>query len=379
MRTVIRDMNVLRCVGPLDVVTFLRTSEWVLSDSTSQRYTLWQRPSGEGEPFEVLVPMSAEAQDFPQRIADALSTLEIVEGRPQEEILEDLLTPNADIVRIRTAGPDSHDGSLPFEDAVELVSHAREMLLAAACATVEPRPWFETRKPAEVTEFVRRLRMGQTARGSFVMTIQCRVPPALGQCVLEAVHDVDPFERRVMHKLSLGLDVMQRAASDTAARGELNAFRQAVGQGLSANLCNAVAGLVGRAEDQSVEVSFTWARVRKPRPNSLSRVRFAPDTFPIIREAGRVLKEESPRPEFELEGPLVRLDRDRSEPGTITVGGFVDGRPRKVRVDLGEDDYRRACDAHREGNLVRCIGTLVRERRTFVLREPREFTVLADA
>lgn len=381
MKTTIRDVAVLRSVAPLDVVAYLRTSGWTLQETVPGRYTLWERAAGDaGETFEALVPASAELRDFAQRIADLLATLEVAEGRSQEEVLEDLLTPNADVIRIRAVGPESRDGSLPFEDAVGLVDHAREMLLAAACAAIEPRPWFETRRPSEATEFVRRLRMGQTARGSFVMTIQSRVPPALDGAGLRtpAVAELDPFERRVTHTLSFGLDAMQRAANDAATSGQLDAFRAAVPRGLSANLCGAVAGLAGRAEDQSIEVSFTWARVRPPRIDVPSRIRFAPDALPIIGEAGRVLKEQSPRLDFDLEGPILRLDRSPDEQGTVTIGGFVDGRPRKVRVDLGPEDYRRACDAHREGNIVRCTGTLTRDGRSFVLRDARGFAVVTE-
>lgn len=384
MKTTIRDTDILRTIRPLDVVAYLRTSGWQLDREVEGRYSRWLRPAPEHETFEIETPLSSDLRDYPSRIADVLTTLEAAEARPQQEILEDLLTPAADIVRIRIAGPDSRDGSLPFQDAVELVDHTRDLLLAAACAAIQPRPYFETRKPSEATDFLRRLRMGQTERGSFVVTIQCRVPPLLDErlAVVGEVHEEDlPFERRVTQTLAVGLDNMQRAARRAATSGQLDAFRDAVPFGLSANLCSAVAGLVGSREDQSVGVAFSWARTR-PAPADLpSQIRFTADSIPIIGEAGRVLKEHSPREEFELEGLISKVDKPdpaSHDRGTFTIGGIVDGRQRRVSVELLGDDYRRALEAVRNGLLVRCSGTLVKERRSFELRQPRDFIVITE-
>lgn len=97
MKTTVRDPDVLRSVRPLDVITYLQTSGWTLFQTMPERFTLWHRPAPEGDVFEALVPASAKLRDFAQRIAELLDTLEIAEGRSQAEILEDLLTPAADI------------------------------------------------------------------------------------------------------------------------------------------------------------------------------------------------------------------------------------------------------------------------------------------
>ena len=68
----------------------------------------------------MLLPL-AKVPDFPSRIGDLLKTLEFAERRSQMEIVADLTTTSADIIRVISQNPDAADGSIPVDDAVSLV------------------------------------------------------------------------------------------------------------------------------------------------------------------------------------------------------------------------------------------------------------------
>ena len=55
----------------------------------------------------------------------------------------------------------------------------------------------------------------------------------------------------------------------------------------------------------------------------------------------------------------------------MTVGGVVDGVVRKIHTSLEADDYKQAIQAHDQNLTIRCVGELVKEGRSFILRHPR--------
>jgi hypothetical protein len=96
--------------------------------------------------------------------------------------------------------------------------------------------------------------------------------------------------------------------------------------------------------------------------------------LPVIQEAGRLLRETSPIEEFELVGMVVRLDRPTiAETGTVTVIGFVEEHTHLVRMELSGHDYDTAVRAHAERSLIVCVGVLLKEGRSCILKAPREF------
>jgi hypothetical protein len=373
VKVTVRDVESLSTVRPLELVSYLRTNGWRENQTRADAWSTWLKTVDGRDDYEVLVPLS-QVRDFTARIADVLSTLERAESRSQIEILNDLNSTSADIIRISTEGRDTGEGTLAVDEAVNLVQKSRDMMLSAACATVESRSYFPPRKFGVALQYLGALRMGQTERGSYVITIHSRVPPEL-----EPNHEVPPpFERRVTQKLVSAVDSIRHAASEAARSGSMAAFRDGVNQGISANLCFAIVGMAGGAETtRRLSLRFSWARSRPAPLLRIDPVVFQVDEIPVIFEAGRVLRESSPVEDFEVEGAVIALDRREGEDvGTITVLGFVEERPKKIRMQLRDDDYRIAIRAHDNRQPVACVGELLQEGRRFKLDQPRQFRIL---
>jgi hypothetical protein len=378
----IHDPDVLRALGPLDVAAYLRTNGWREVSRLGDKGAVWTRIPAEGEAFEVLLPLRRDVGDFVARMAETLRTLEAVEERSQIEILRDLSSTSADVIRIRAQQFDARDGTVPIEYGVSLVQRAREMLLAAACATVQPKSYFPTRKPAQAIEYMDHVRLGQTERGSYVVTLLSRVPPSMeprkdGQVPLDVE---DPFERQVTLTLARALSAVRDAAQEAVITGNFEPFQDAVARGVNANLCEAVAAMAGDgAEVADLEVSLTWSRVRPVEITEPRRIVLPADAIPAIEEAGRIFRASSPREEFELVGAVIGLRRDEgSDVGIVTVAARVDDNLRKVQVELAGSHYSQAIRAHKEEKLISCIGELVRDGRAHTLRNPRDFRIESE-
>jgi hypothetical protein len=295
------------------------------------------------------------------------------------DILHDLSVTAADLIRVRLPDVEPGEGSVPIEEGARVFPKAKDMMLAAACAAVSPRAYYPSKKPSEATDYLRRVRFGQTERGSFVVTIISRVPPSLSAGNGHLVEVEEPYERRVTRTLARALAAVRAAAEDAASSGNVHGFVQAVPTGVSANLCDALAGIANTSDgDRATEIDVTWSRARPLVHGDATpqRILLPSDAMPVIREAARYFKETSPREDFEVRGPVVKLEREGDAVGRVTVLAFVDDRPHKVTMELEDADYQKAISAHKAQEPVLCFGVLIREGKHFRLKDPQDFALI---
>lgn len=377
MRIDVGDRNLLQSLAPIEVAAYLRSRGWHEHPSTSRDAALFTL----GEDYEVALPLSSNMRDFAFRMIDAIKTLEIAEGRDQTEILADLATSASDVVRVRLADPDARDGSLPLERASEIISRSYDMVLAAACSAVDPKYYFSSRKPQAASDFMRNVRMGQTERGSFVVTILSRVTPGLVPAQSGIFEDLpQPFERKVTERLAGALAAIDTSAKSAIASGNIDTFEESVTQGVSANLCDALAGMSEADGNQrDVEVSLAWARVRPTFYSSLTRYQVGRDIVPVLREVARVFKSRAPQEDFEARGPVIRLVRVPPDAlgGEVTIAGFVDGVPRSIWLRLDGQEYNLAGDAFTKRLLICVTGILRKEGRRYWLHSPGDVRLIS--
>ena len=373
MKTTIRDRDVLRSLRPLDIMAYLRAAGWrPVSDILDRdRSSVWALSEA-----DVVVPLWREAADFPLRAGELLHALEDIEQRSQEDILKDISTSSSDLLRIRALGIEEIDGSIPLDAGVLFVEHARDMVLAAACATVAPSPYWRRRKPTRAIDYMLRARMGQTERSSYVLTVHSPVPQELHASATPH----SPFERRVIETLTVSLTAIREAATKAVVTGDLQPFRDAVPLGVSANLCDALIGLSRVSPKNDFEVSVAWSRRRPMGNQSRSSITVTSDIIPFIEEVSRLFKETEPQEEFELLGFVERLTRQvGAEKGQIVISTFIDERPYRVAVDLISPEYELAVEAHEYKHAISIVGQLIREGRSYQLREPHQLRVLNES
>ncbi len=377
MKAQIQDADILRLLRPLNVTSYLRTNGWTLAEFQEDRYSVWTRE----DDLEVLLPLRSDFRDFARRMAELLQTLALVEDRSQLDILSDLLLTGTDMIRLRLHDEDLSDGSMAIEDFARTVQKTRDLMMAAALAAIDSRPVWHKRKPDQAVNYLRSVRIGQSERGSYVFTILSRVAPMLRTGEQMPFEEMDePFERRVTAGLARALRATEQAADFSAASQSMDRFEAAVPVGVSANLCEALAGISTENDrDRTLEFRFSWSPNRPPAQGQISQIRIAGDRIPFVREAARVFRSRVPVEDFDLEGPVIRLDRlDGAPTGTVTVYAPVETEHRKIQLELAEPEYGQAVAAHRDGHAVRCSGRLTREGRGYRLRNPVDFSVRRD-
>ncbi len=367
------DSGTIRTLRPGDLSSYLLQHGWQLAERLAERAEVWQQGGA-----ELLLPLDPGLADYGLRMAEVLSTLARWEERSREAVLHDLQNAGWDLIRFALDSNGLADGSIGLEVGVNLFQRARDLLQAAAVTAARPQTVQTGRRPREVADFLGRVRLGQTEAGSYVVQLRAPVPPPVQpeQLLLYPERQEAPFERRATATLA-GLlasasELTERwpdaAHSDWLARSRR--------EGLSANLCEALLGVFEPCPEGRLTTRFTWS-IHRPPPPAPGRIAFQGGRVEPLRELARTLRASEPRSDFELAGPVVQLERGESAAvGRTIVLGLVDGRPRRVELELDEEDYPLAVEAHRTRGWLSCEGELQPGPRTWRLRHPRHLALL---
>ncbi len=380
MKVSILDRDTLAGLRPLDVTAYLRANRWSESQTQGADVKHWVKLDSR-DAFHIEQPLHSDWKDYHLLMRYILDTLAEVEKRSQLSIVQDLTEVSTDVVRLRAEPAGGADGTIALQDSRRLVDCAHRAVLAAACATLEPKRAYHTRKPKQATDYTDTLRAGQTERGSYIVTVLSRVSPALEppQLALPMVSGPsssstrDPYERAVMLTLATALEKVQAAALDSVASQSMKAFEDAIPFGVSADLCEALALLRDSPVINRLDIRITWAAARPAPRSNASVATFTPDTFEVLREAGRHLRDRGTIEGFELSGPVVMQARpDQSQiSGDVTIATRIDGKDRKVVVELLHEDWKTAHEAIAKGWILRCEGELYRDEKPARLRNAR--------
>ena len=380
MKASIKDEQAIGAIRPLNAIGYLRAHGWERYGDNSERpFSVWHKASHPNS--EILIPVDRAMSDYVLLLREALQELEVVENRSQLEILRDLYNSGFDVVRLAAQSSRTADGTVDIDEGVLLFERARDTLYAAACATVKPQAVFHSRRPQQAIEYMRRARLGQTEQGSYILTLLSPVAPQLTLHSDTELFPEEPFERRVVETLahSVRLAVGAAARAATATNPDFRPFQEAVAGGVSANLCEGIAGLFSTSEATSVELMISWA-LNRPTPNEIpSRVHISSDLIPTLQEAARLFRAYDRLENYEIKGPVIRLQRDETAAfGMVTVLATIEGKTRKCSMALSELDYQKAVLAHHQHRYVRVVGTVAREARTYRLESPLNFDIAPD-
>ena len=369
MKASIRDRDALLAVSPEALAAYARVAGWVLQE----RYRVHSDVYAGRDLPEIIIPRNQDLGDYASVVSTLIETFADVADQDELTVYRDLVTADRDVIRVRIAGDD--DGNLTVEDGMNLLGGARDLLLSAACSLGQARPLYRTGANRQATELVRRIRLGQTERGSFVVVLLSPVVSVPMPTMFEGSDDRGvPFERRLTLRVVEALKAV-RSATESDATGDGNLLAEAVENGVSANLCEALVRLIGPFP--ALDVSVAWARTR-PMASARTAVQFRSRDAAVLKDVARSLRGRERRPEVRLIGFVARLKREGTEEGTVFLRASVDRQTASVAAFLERPDYERAIQAHRDRVRVALEGDLERIGQRWRLLNARLADVVSE-
>jgi len=365
MQVRIIDRNALLAVTPAALSAYARTAGW----NRHKSYRVHSDVYVGNDLPEIIVPKTERLGDYSNVVADLIKTFAHVDHQDETGVYRSLITADRDVIRLRTG--ESQDGSIALSEGAELISGARDILLAVACTLDgQYKSVYRTGANRNAINLVDRTRLGQTDQGSFVVTLLTPVIPSPIPTLFPDESEQNlPIERCLTVRLMEALNATRFALERTMS-GDGKAFPESVdSSGVSANLCEALAKITGNFS--TLDVSVSWAQTQ-PMAKPQRNVAFGQIDTPLLREASRSLRENAPKYDVQLQGNvrLFRRDKDQLD-GAIRLNTIVDQKHRSVTALLERHDYERAVQAHRDREVVILSGDLERMGQRWRLLNPR--------
>jgi hypothetical protein len=374
------DISLLDTVKPQEVQGYLESHGWIQQEKIGNKASIWIQPCEDGDEFEVLLPLIKELRDYSANISTLIETLEIAEQRSQIEILNDLTNYSADILRVRVNTPKTVNGRIPFNDGIKFSHAVKKLIISATQATIKPEAYFEKKgSSSEVDRHLETLQMGHE-KGSYVLDI---ISPLPSQTTLNfggKLSDIsEPFSRRTMKQLARSLQIVKNLAERVSSKEiDVEHFLEVVSEGVSANLCDAIVEIDKSGEHTGVDIKLSWSPILKIGNDVPTAIFLSRNIIPVIESAAQRLKSIH-KENFELRGIVINLHRlPETRTGKVTIKSNIDDKNRDVAVQLQDEDYEIAVQAHKEQSLIVCYGELSKEGKTFNLLNPRQVSIASD-
>lgn len=328
---------------------------------------------------QLLIPIDADTNDYPVRMLDVVQRIAEIEERPILEVSNDLLNPDADVVRFRVADP-SVSSDLGLLKGIEILEGAKRSLLSAAHSILTPVKYHKRLSRREPKEFLDQCRLKQTEHGSFVVAIACPLDAVDAEGLLDGV---DSFTRETTKTL---MDSLQRIEIGIEADQEANlvADHPDGGVPITANLCDALARMEPPSDRGLLEISTSWASTH-PNDDAVERasVRFQDDYFDVIRDVGTRLRPTHQAEVSVFAGFVETLDGDMNDEGrrhgVVILDLLQENDVVRTRVTLNADQYAEANQAHLSGKPIIVKAELHRGRRVHRLSNVTQFRAVTDA
>ncbi len=384
-------------IAPQALKRFLAAHRWSIVEDRRGEWEVWRSPQ-DLHPRTVTLVFDDEYVDYETRRFEANQAILAAYDFTLLDLSERITSLSADLFFFRIE-QESIDGTIPFKQAQRALDSIATMVRAAATTVASPAHSHRGRRPKEVDQFLAEdLRLGHTKKGSFVVTAAARfdegstpavvpvpvnsdaesedievdvddvtpnaeVESAVMQADSHAVVDIAPFSRRVMTTFSKGLAAARAVARDETPVGT------AVEDGLSLELAEALEKISAEEGLQTIEVTFDWSEAIPQRQADVPEVvRFEREILDSLPRVAEALQIREPAREIEIVGPVVALSRevptegDVDQSGEVTIRADIDGRFRKVIVELDGDEHEWAIRSYREHFPVIVTGELVKRR-----------------
>ncbi len=371
------DRHSLESLDASSIEIYLRSKEWQ-KDNSSDGFLVPWRKSIDGDDIKVFVPSHEGDKNYPFFVERIIDTLSLVESRDANFVYEDLLGTEADVLTLRRETPIGAQ-TIPLTDGLALVRDGFDALTFSASAEVMRKAVYQSRQKKEVSSYLESLRLGHTREGSFIFAIQSPVPSLRTATDLNQFFDerpgdsIEPFSRRVTKRFCVAVE----SALSVARQGTISDFSEVVRDGVSANLCSALANLSGAGGDGEIGLDLNWAAGRPMRDDIKSNFTLLRSDKALFEDAANFLRANADEPDAVIQGYVVSLKREpRSDVGRVVVLDIASESPRKVQVALLGAEYDIAVEAHGDGKEIQCRGNIEKNGRRSVIERPIEFAII---
>ena len=370
----------------LDLIKrYLRGRGWVRLESGNKKLLFYQGPNDDfGRPVKIGLPCKADFEDTKTIVCQVIELIAAIEKRTVFEVSEEISRFGCDFIRQRIITP-SNSSTLPLSEIAPVINNLISLIKYSARMEEDAQPFF-AKSSGRGKAIADKCQFGQTFVGSFGLSLGMPIPPSPSDDSKQV-----PFERRVMERIARGFSTMQKSLQEADAKLLIDDYKK----GFNANQYEALKKCLESVPNYQMEFSLSWSN-EYPVASDLqhfSSFKFgASEVIPFLETAAKSLRKLSESEPVTIQGKIIQLQakgtldeedlddsglNDGDSPQVVIDWLVRRGKSVAIRVILSPDEYRLACDAHRDEKTVSVHGTPERGKRFLYLSAPRDFQVIS--
>lgn len=351
----------LDTLTPKQVTSYLLRKGWHVLDYPNSSLLVFEAP--QDHDLSLVLPSRREFSDYPEKLRDSIHLLSTLYDQDSQNIVHNIAHWDRDVFKIRLDSP-SGEQLLPLDYATQIIAKYRDFMAFGASTEADPRKYF-TKVTAVGRKFSEQCMFGHTFVGSFGITIEC--PLELSpQLPLPGIPPPRPFRRAVTERIATGYSNTAMAVEKDDPGIIVSNHRS----GFSGNMCELLADICELSRGRLLSHRVIWAPELSPPAHLLATeqpIALDEPAHRILRAASDALQTiEEPEEDKTILGRITSLRSDvppvHSEEFEVATRTIVvlweieKQQPLRVHITLPLDQYRLACDAHKNGQMLKILG-----------------------
>ena len=364
-------------VRPDQVQRYLESMGWTNVGVVPGKFFVYGLPANRSA--EVAVPMSTTFHDYTRRVAEVVHDVAEFQARSMQSVLDGILFLLMDHLMFHLEGPAVSGHRIGLEEGVNVYQGALSVLNAAAHDQIEPKPFHPRLGRVEAERYVRACQMGAATPGSYIANVFCPADLAAIEQPAPSLPDLDRnFARavtaRTLRSIARSVQAIRKDDLDSLVHPRDEA------ETTSSNFFEALSSIKLNNPQTEMTISVEWTpKITPPADVPHSLVLHAEDFAIFGTVADRLRPAKLPKTE-QITGRIAVLSGKKGDASSmqgevIIEGETADKQIVRVRVDLDDKDYERACDAHKQNRQVRIAGELQFGKRLHQLNKYFGFSV----
>jgi hypothetical protein len=303
----------------------------------------------------------------------SIQKLAEIYDKSEFHILEAIREVNDDVISLRYYSDSKSVNSLSFNEALESIEAAKQMILAAGSSVVSPALYHKRLARTEAVELLKQTRFRHTEEGSFILKLSCPVRlevPASSDLFVDE-DSQKPVSRKAFELIKSASEKIIMAIEEDSVDRLFAEQKESQDPIISYNFCNSLFSMFDDERELPFELQFRWSRafLNKLRtPEAYSAIKFPFSFKPKLEELSSYFTPELEAMSDTFVGSVESLNGnegpDGRRSGEVVLALFIDSEVVRARVNLTADDYDIAWHAHgRSGALIKVMGRLQPGRR----------------
>lgn len=363
----------IRNITAASLERYLLLNEWIRNYDFSNKNMMVFECGDEIIAF----PASEKFSDFYVNLPKVIETLSYLYDKSVIDITKEIIASYHDLLEFRIKSEISSDGQLPLDYASECIEGIKELILYATCAEQTNQPvCFRVTNTAK--NVLNGFKLAQTEVGSFVINIDIQVADEEEQYTIDGIEVDSGMEHMVVQRIGQAIKQIDEITKDNNLFDEIVA--NAYESGVTANICESLMKLKPDSSSAEIETKIRYATVYGKKEVDIVKIQNR--HFYTMSEISKHYRESESEMLVSVEGYITSLNKKKIDEvhsdRIIRAVVDVNGDMRTVSAELCDEDYRVACDAHRDGEKILIKGILDMSKKIYRFLNVDTFTIIPE-